>query len=136
MAANDAEVQQQSGTAEQLPKGAASDLNAVNPYAGSVGAPDAAMAPEPEAVIGDEDPALLDPNFAPGDSVEEQMLFLDAPNERSTSGSAPIMTPQMPLAVYRQLGALREAASRPGAPRSLVLMYRAAVNAMERDLRR
>lgn len=132
MAAEDATFQMDSGSPEQLPQGAASELNASLPTEGPITAPAAeGAAPAEEAAAPVLEPA--DPNalrYSPQDDDERFLTDPSLyPDEPITAGTG---RRNIPPEVLRNLPLLVQAAQAPGASvelQTLVSLILAEVNA-------
>jgi hypothetical protein len=113
MAATDLEFQANQGTPEQLPQGAATQLNEANPQPADQG-----QATAPAEEIQPAQPADYEPQYQPATDDEE---FLTGPTTRPdedvTAGA--VMGDRVPPHVRSQLPALQAAADAPGASAEL-----------------
>lgn len=111
MAAEDVEFEANQGTAEQLPQGAASDLNAALPSV-EAAPPDGATAPE-EVPIQAATPQDFQPKFTP-ESEDEELLYAptDRPNEPLLAG---LQDRAIPPRLAASLPLLVQAAAQPDA---------------------
>jgi len=130
MAATDMEFEQNAGTPDQLPQGAASDLNAALPETGEPHPPEGFdISPFAE----EEDAGTPLTPFKPGKDPEDEMLFLDA--EGASGPNIQFSGRSLPPTVLRQLLVMKAAANEPTAPAALKAIYRAVVNSLELELR-
>lgn len=135
------EVQANEGTAEQLPRGAASELNEAMPATSEL-EPEGLLPPEqlqPTPTQDGADDAFPDGTETYGQAefqpkgLDEEILFLDP--EGALPGPVQLPAGRMPDSVVRMLDTMGAAASDPNAPESLRAIYRAAVNAQDAHLR-
>jgi hypothetical protein len=73
------------------------------------------------------------PAYRPN-GLEEEMLFLDAPE--AGTGIPTLPPGRLPSSVLRNLPLMRRAADDPEAPRAVRMIYAALVNSLEGELRR
>ncbi len=118
--ASDITVQQDAGTPEQLPQGAATDLNAALPNKTVQPAGEQPGAVQPEAMPEPAQARDYEPEYAP-ESDDEQ--FITGPTMRAdeplTAGVTAVPKSAVPASVLRHLPDLVEAAAAPGAPARL-----------------
>ena len=134
------EVRANEGTADQLPRGAATELNEAMP---SELEPEGLLPPDQLAPSPGEDGAddsfpdgtetYGQPEFEPR-GLDEEMLFLDSEHGQ-VAGPTQLPPGRLPDSVVRMLETMGAAATEPGAPESLRAIYAAAVNALDASLR-
>lgn len=111
------------GSGEQLPMGAAKQLNAQ----AAVTTKPPIEAPMPELAEEGQ------PYSPQGD--EEELLFAEPTGEPRDFVSAPVGGRRIPAEVVRKLPALARAARSPGAPPSLIALYRLTVRQLEDEMK-
>ncbi len=131
ISSTDVAIQQNAGTPDQLPQGAAGALNAALPTE-SVNQPPV-PSPAFPAAGSEQGASSAQPDFKPS-TFDEQVLF--GPSEVG-GPNAPTQLPpgRLPDSVIRWLPVMRAAANEPTAPDSLRAIYAATVNALDAELR-
>ena len=132
--ADQPEFQQGAGTPDQLPQGAAGELNAALPAEGALDpGPDLSIPPAPAPTNYESNMVGPEESFSPS-SDEEGILFQDRdPTAPKNVGMRP---GRLPASLARMLPMMKAAAAVTGDPSgSLQLVYEALVNSEEANLR-
>ena len=122
----------QPGGAEQLPQGAATELNAQPPMMQPEQMP---LPPTPGGPV-----QFADDGYDPSGNVspareDDQILFGDPPMARPVRMTNP-QQQRVPVSVVRHLPMMRAMLENPNAPASLRAVYRAIVDRLETELKR